>query len=199
MHNQKVVIFIGPQGSGKGTQAKLLRQYLQEHDPNRPVFTVETGQHFREIMSASGYTPEKIRASINRGDLQPDWLPTWLFINSFVKEYVPDMHVLIDGIPRTTVQATRVDEVFDYYELSRIEVILLEVEESLSIERLMGRGRPDDNEAAIKHRLEQYHAETYPVIDYFEEHDRYQVNRINGGQHIEKVTADIFSSLGLHN
>tara|TARA_B100000678_G_C18135785_1_gene472682 strand:+ start:148 stop:744 length:597 start_codon:yes stop_codon:yes gene_type:complete len=197
MHNQKVVIFIGPQGSGKGTQAKLLKQFLLEHTPDTEVFAVETGQHFRQIMSESGYTSEKIRESINRGDLQPDWLPSWLFVNSFVADYSPGMHVIIDGIPRTVEQAKRVDEVFDYYDISEVEVVLLEVDEELSISRLLSRGRADDNRDAIKHRLEQYQSETKPVIDYFNRHQRYDVHTIDGGEHIEKVTEDIFKAIKL--
>ena len=79
-------VLLGAPGSGKGTQAKLLKQFLLEHTPDTEVFAVETGQHFRQIMSESGYTSEKIRESINRGDLQPDWLPSWLFVNSFVEK-----------------------------------------------------------------------------------------------------------------
>ena len=86
---------------------------------------------------------------------------------------------------------------FTYYELESVEVVLLDVEQELSVERLLSRGREDDTESAIKHRLQQYHAQTEPVIDYFNNHRRYTMHRIDGGQHIEKVTKDIFEAIKL--
>jgi adenylate kinase len=197
MFNQKVVIYIGPQGSGKGTQAKLLQQFLQEHDPDREILSIDTGQNFRQIMSGQGYSAGKIRESINRGDLQPDWMPAWLFVNSFVDNYEPGMHIIVDGIPRTLEQAKRVDEVLDYYGLDSVNVIKLDIDQDQTIARLINRGRVDDNETAIKHRLSQYREQTLPVIQYFKNSERYQVSTIAGGQHIEKVTTDIFKVLNL--
>lgn len=197
MHDQKVVILMGPQGSGKGTQARIMQDRLAHTFPETQTISIETGGSFRELMSQDGYTSEKIRASVNQGDLQPDWLPSWLFVNSFIKDYQPGSQVVIDGIPRTTGQAKRMDEVFDYYDIGEVSVILLEVTNDISVTRLLGRGRTDDTEAAIEHRLSQYHAETAPVIDYFIEHQRYNLFKIDGGQPVGQVTDDIFTALGI--
>ena len=79
----KTVIFMGPQGSGKGTQARILEKHLDEIDQGRKVFYVESGQRFRNLMEGNSYTARKIKDSVNRGDLQPDWLPTWVLVSEF--------------------------------------------------------------------------------------------------------------------
>lgn len=198
MQIPKTIIFLGPQGSGKGTQAKLLKQFLEEHHPEVPIIHFDTGQKFRNLMTVPSYSISRIKDSINRGDLQPDWLPNWVFATEVMDSMSEPCQLIIDGIPRSVGQAKVVDEILSYYERDIIDVVLLEVPEDLSLERLIGRGRADDSKEAILYRLRQYEETTKPVISYFKSlPNRYFVHQINGAQHIEKVTQDIFYVLGL--
>ena len=75
--NQLTVIFLGPQGSGKGTQVDLLADYLKKMD-TRPVGVFGMGKMLRDFCTKEGYSQKLVRESIERGEMQPDFLVTTL-------------------------------------------------------------------------------------------------------------------------
>lgn len=195
----KTVIVMGSQGSGKGTQVNLLVKYLQEHDSDNEVFHHDTGRCFREFMEEEGYTNELVKASIDRGELQPDFLPIRLWANDFVKNLTESTHVIVDGSPRTMTQAHVLDSAMQFYKRSDIHVIILEVDTETSVARLLARGRTDDTEEAIRKRLAWSEEQVLPLADFFEEHPNYTVSRIDGVQPIEGVHKDVLRAIGIES
>lgn len=194
---QKAVIFIGVQGAGKGTQYKLLRQYLEEHDPQNIVFTFDTGQALREIYNRDGYAYQKMKHIMNDGKFLADWIPSWLFSDTIINSYQFGNHIMIDGFPRSVNQARTLNEVLTFYDIEHVDVINMSVSEEISIERALARGREDDTVEAVKQRLSETHRVMQPIMDYLENETDFHIHTINGAQHIEKVTQDIFHAIGI--
>jgi adenylate kinase len=195
----QTVIFIGPQGSGKGTQADILVAHLRAKDPAAAVFKHDTGARFRDFMGADGtYAAELVRASVNRGELQPSFLPIHLWAKDFIENIKkPETHLVIDGSPRTLLQAHALDEAFAFYSREKVAVVHLTLPADVSVQRMLSRGRPDDTEEAIRRRLELYHKQTAPLLEYFSANSRYEVHEMNGNRSIEDIQADIREKLGI--
>jgi adenylate kinase len=155
------VLFLGPPGAGKGTQAKLLAMALG-------VPHVSTGEMLREAVAAGtdlGKQAEEIMAA---GDLVPDALVIAL-VEDRLGRTDAACGYLLDGFPRNVLQA---EELFTAIGGAAIEtVLLLDVPEDELVDRLLKRaadeGRADDNEETIRRRLEVYREETEPLVSYY--------------------------------
>lgn len=197
MHSPLTVIFIGPQGSGKGTQAQLLKKYLEEQDERNDLLHFETGNSFRELKNSDSFTGRQVRKTIDAGKLQPDYLAITLFSQALIESLTDESDLLIDGFPRSLYQAQALEEACDFYEREKVHLIHLQVGAEVTYERLAGRDRSDDTQEAIKERLRLYHEKTEPLLDFFKKHDRYQVVSIDGEQSIEPVHESIIEGLKL--
>jgi adenylate kinase len=191
----KTVIFMGPQGSGKGTQIALLQKYFEEHDLDREVFFYDTGHGFRQMISEDGYTNELVRSSYNRGELQPDFLSSWLISGALITKLKPDNHMIIDGFPRSNLQAQILDTALNFYSREERFVISLNLDEDIARERLLARGRTDDNEEGIERRLKWHWTKTKPVIDYYRTIDSYQVIDIDADEAVEDIHEKIITAI----
>ncbi len=191
---QLTVIFLGPQGSGKGTQVDLLSTHLKQMD-TRPVGVFSMGKTLRDFCAKEGYSQKLVRNSLEHGEMQPDFLVTTLLGNFLTEHVVGSQHLITDGFPRTITQAKDFDSITACYGLTRPKVVYLRLDENTSVERLTKRGREDDNEAAIRHRLNWYREQVVPALQYFRESPLYEVCEIDGNQSIEKVHADIVAAL----
>ncbi len=199
------LVLIGPQGSGKGTQAKIISKKLK-------IPHISTGDLLRNLR---GELKQKVDRYVNRGELIPDELMIEILKDRISK---PDCKkgFLLDGFPRNLRQAKELNKLV---EIDKVFEISIPDEEA--IRRISGRRncencgeiynintspkpkqdgicdkcggrlyqREDDNEKAVKKRLEIYHKETEPVLKY------YNTIKINGKQDIEKVTDDILKEL----
>jgi adenylate kinase len=180
------ILILGPQGSGKGTQAKLLAgAYDIPH--------VATGDILRAAVAEGSELGEKVAPILERGDLVPDDLMVEL-----IRERLNDEHgFVLDGFPRTVPQAEALDTMLDEIGKPLDVVLLLEVDDDVALERLRGRGevegRADDAPDAIRNRLRLYHSLTEPVVD------RYRANgtlvTVNGERPVEDVAAAIEDEL----
>ncbi len=193
----KTIIFIGPQGSGKGTQVKLLKEKLAEVDSKHFITHIQTGKPFREIASAGGYTSELVKKLINSGEMIPDVLTNAFVITEFVDEHVDNAHILLDGYPRNEAQAMACVELFTLYGRSNIDIIHLDTKEEVVMERMLERGREDDTEAAITERLRQYHAVTEPLLEFYTKQDNATVHVVDGGLAIEDVQTKLREILNI--
>jgi len=194
----QTVIFIGPQGSGKGTQADRLTTHLQKNS-SRDVFHFEAGQHFRELADRSGYTGKRVRETLTRGDLQPSFLATHFWGEVFIKNADPHTHLIIDGSPRRMLEARIMDEALDFYRRNKPVVLHVDITREESFKRLSDRGRDDDTDTGIARRLDQYEAETQPVIEHYQNEDGFQYERIDGMQSVSEVESAIWSVIDLPN
>ena len=199
------LLLIGPQGSGKGTQAKLLSEKLG-------VPHVSTGDLVRET---TGRLREKIDSYIVVGNLIPDELMLEILKERLEKEDCEEGWIL-DGFPRNLKQAKMLDEIA---KVDKVIEIFISDEEA--VRRISGRRhcskcgegfnlvtmpprdkekcdkcggqllmRDDDKEEAVKKRLEIYHHDTEPILKH------YKARKINGEQSVEDVARDILKALG---
>ncbi len=180
------ILILGPQGSGKGTQAKRIAEvYGVPH--------VATGDILRAAVADGSELGAKVRPILERGDLVPDDLMVGL-----IRERLADEDgFVLDGFPRTMAQAEALDAMLEEIGKPLDAVILLQVSDEVATERLRARaekeGRADDSPEAIRNRLRLYHELTELVVD------RYQLAGIevivDGEQTMGEVFADIQDAL----
>jgi adenylate kinase len=195
----KTVIFIGPQGSGKGTQIERLDRVLREHDPSRRVVDIQTGRRFRALAAkGEGYTERHIGETLNTGILQPLFLSVVLWGDAMREHVDPTCHLLIDGFPRTVAEATVLESALSFYRRTAIDIVNLETPEEVVRARMESRAREDDTTESIEARLAWYREETLPVIAYYRARADATVHDIVGTASIDDVHAQISAALGLH-
>lgn len=183
-------VFLGPQGSGKGTQADDLATYLRQ-ESDRQTLHFETGAAFRELAEVDTETGRYVKKSLNQGDIQPSFLAVRLWAEGFAHNLEQGMHLIVDGSPRTLLEARMLDEAFVFYSRAPVKVIHLTLPEEETYKRLAGRGRDDDYHEAIEQRLAEYEAKTVPVVDFYEESDNYNLIQIDGMQRIAEIQSEI--------
>jgi adenylate kinase len=192
------VIFIGPQGSGKGTQIERLDRLLTAHDPTRRVVDIQTGRRFRAMAAQSeGYSEEHVRKTLDTGILQPLFLSVHLWSDA-MRTHLDDVsHLLIDGFPRTVPEAVVLESALTFYRRTPVVVINLTTPEEIVRSRMISRARPDDTMESIEARLSWYRTETLPVVNYYRARAETVVHDISGTDTIEVVHAQIAEVLGL--
>ncbi len=190
------IIFVGPQGSGKGTQIERLRAVLKERDPERRVVDIQTGRRFRALAAKQeGYTEKEIHRTLDTGILQPLFLSVVLWGDAFHHHADPDAHLLIDGFPRTIHEAHVLESALTFYKRSPLTVIHLDTPEEVVRERMVSRARPDDTPGSIEARLRWYREETVPVVEYYRQRSDTTVIDIVGTTTIDEVTESILTHI----
>lgn len=194
----KTVIFIGPQGSGKGTQIERLDQVLRAADPTRRVVDIQTGRRFRAMAaSGEGYTERRVQETLNTGVLQPLFLSTVLWGDAMRTHVDTDCHLLIDGFPRVVNEARVLESALAFFQRFPLEIIHLETPEEIVRDRMVSRARADDTSESIEERLRWYREETLPVVEYYRSRPDTKVHDINGTQSIDEVHETIKVALEL--
>ena len=184
-----VLIFLGPPGAGKGTQAARVAERLG-------LTKISTGDILRAHVREGTELGKKVAPIMERGDLVPDEL-----ILAIIKEELkklPTPRVIFDGFPRTRAQAEALDRLLEELGLKLNAVVLLEVPTEELVKRLLKRaqeeGRADDNEETIRRRLAVYQKETEPLVDYYAR--RGVLFTLQGTGPIEAITECILKVLG---
>ncbi|MEO0430106.1 MAG: adenylate kinase [Cyanobacteria bacterium J06656_5] len=175
------VIFLGPPGAGKGTQASFLSKDFG-------VPHISTGDILRSAVAAKTDLGQKAESYMNAGELVPDDLILDLIRERLNQEDAGKGWIL-DGFPRNVSQANFLDKLLVEIEQPCECVLNLEVPDNVLISRLLERGRKDDNEDVIRNRLEVYRRQTEPLIEFFR--SRQQLVSINGNQSMDSVEADL--------
>jgi adenylate kinase len=183
------VLLLGPQGAGKGTQAKRI---AAEYD----IPHVASGEILRAEMQAGTPLGLRVKDVYDRGDLVSDELMIEL-IRTRLGQTDTDAGFILDGFPRTTVQAEALDQMFNDIGRNFSVVFALQIPDEIAYERLRKRaeieGRADDTDEAIRRRLDNYHRETEPLIEYYRV--RGNLVPIHGGRSENEVFAEIQSAL----
>jgi adenylate kinase len=194
----QTAILIGPSGCGKGTQASLLKKYLETHDTEHPTHYFQTGEKFREFMEGDKYTHRKIKEVLSEGGLAPGFLPIWMWGSLFIEGLTGDDHIITDGFPRRAEEAPILHTAFEFYGRERPVVISFDMPDEVIVERLVNvRKRFDDTPETVAERLRWFKRDVSLAIRFFEEHPYYTVAHINGDQPVEKVHQDVLGALGL--
>ncbi len=192
------VIFIGPQGSGKGTQISKLDAALSAKDPLRQVVDIQTGRRFRALAAQSeGYTEEHVKETLDSGVLQPLFLSVNLWGDAMRTHVDEKCHLLIDGFPRTVAEAAVLESALNFYKRKPLSIINLVTPEAVVRDRMLSRARADDTVSSIEARLTWYREETLPVIEYYKKRPDTTVYDIDGTDTIDGVQAQIVSALKL--
>ena len=195
---RQTVIFMGPSGSGKGTQAKLLAQFLDEHDPARELFALELGQGFRELIQQDNFTAKREREVMEAGIRAPAMLAIYITAKQMMDQIKhEDYHYVIDGTSRSLPEAKMVIEMLKFYSRRNITVLFFDVAREWAVDRMLERGRADDTIEDINSRLDWYEADVLPSVSFFREHKDVTVIDINGAQDIEDVHKEILEKLSL--
>ena len=175
------IIFLGPPGAGKGTQAINLAQHWR-------VPHISTGDILREAIKQQTPLGVKAKSYVDSGELVPNEL-----VQDMVSERLQMADTssgwILDGFPRTVNQAIFLDNLLQKMNLGGAMVANLDVPDDVVVGRLLERGRKDDTEVVIRNRLEVYRSETTPLIDYYG--DRKQLVVIDGNKSEGEVTSDL--------
>lgn len=179
------LIFLGPPGAGKGTQAQNLASSWQ-------IPHISTGEILREAMRSQSPLGIKAQEYVDRGELVPDSLVLDLIEDRLSQPDTQNGWIL-DGFPRNVSQASFLEQLLQKLAHNGVRVVNLEVPDEVLVARLLGRGRQDDTEEVIRRRLEVYREQTLPLIDFYS--DRQLLMSVNGDQSLEKVSNDLHNSL----
>jgi adenylate kinase len=179
------ILLLGPQGSGKGTQAKRLSE---EYD----LAHISTGDMLRAAIAEGSELGKKVQSIVESGQLVPDDLIVEIMRERLSQDDTREGFIL-DGFPRTMAQAEALDSMLR--EIGRpLDVVFeLQVPDELAVERMEKRAseesRADDTPEAMRKRLELYHAETEPLV----EHYRARASLV--GIHADRTIPAVFAEL----
>ncbi|MFW6014310.1 MAG: adenylate kinase [Candidatus Nanoarchaeia archaeon] len=196
------LVIMGPQGSGKGTQAQKLSRELN-------IPHISTGDIFRENIKNSTELGRQAKEYIDNGELVPDRLTIKIVLDRLTWRDC-EKGFILDGFPRNTTQAKALDEKIDID-----YAILVDISDEVAVDRISSRKtcdscgliyaktnetkcskcggtlyiRDDDTPETVKKRLQVYHENTKPVINHYDEKNN--LMRINGENDIESVFLEI--------
>jgi adenylate kinase len=177
------MLFVGPPGAGKGTQAQKVAEKLGiAHVSTGDMFRAldpetDLGKRVKTIMESGGYVSDDIVIEMLQGRIsQPD----------AAKGYI------LDGFPRTLPQAQALDDFLGDNGLDA--VVLFEVDEDEVVGRMLSRGRSDDTEDTIRTRLSVYREQTEPLVEMYEH--RGLIHRVDAMGEIDEITDRVLSKLG---
>lgn len=180
-----LLVFAGPQGSGKGTQATLLAEQF-----DLPLAVA--GDLIRTVAQEKTELGHKTANLINNG--QYVTLDIWeQIIGEYLRSTDLTRGIILDGFIRTMDQVHRFNDMQQEQTLPPILIINLTLPRDRSIERLLKRGRHDDTMEAIERRLKWSETDVKPAVDYYREIG--QVIDINGDQAIDEVHDEIVAKL----
>jgi adenylate kinase len=157
------LLVLGPQGAGKGTQAKrIAAEYSVPH--------VSTGDMFRAAIGAQSELGKQVEPLLASGKLVPDDLTIELIRERLLQADAADGFVL-DGFPRNLAQAEALDELLGEIGRGLDAILFFDLPDEVATERMLGRAaaenRPDDTPEVIAERLRTYHEQTEPVVEHY--------------------------------
>jgi len=179
------VLLLGPQGSGKGTQAKRIQaEYGIPH--------IATGEILRDAIAAESELGLRVKPIVESGKLVPDDLMIELIRERLAGDDA-ETGFILDGFPRTPAQAEALDGMLADIGRALSIVFGFQLDDSVGIERMLRRAevehRKDDTPEAIAQRLELYHRETEPLIGHY----RAQGNLV--GIHADRTVDRVFAEI----
>ncbi|WP_068314039.1 adenylate kinase [Polycladidibacter hongkongensis] len=185
------LILLGPPGAGKGTQAARL---VEKHG----IVQLSTGDMLRAAVAAESEVGLKVKGVLDRGELVSDELIVSIIADRIEAQDCANGFIL-DGFPRTIAQADALEELLANKGIKLDGVVQLEVDEAILLDRIKTRAaesaevRSDDNEEALKKRLDVYNKQTAPLVDYYK--GKGSLKPVDGMQSVDAVAAQIDAAL----
>jgi adenylate kinase len=174
---------VGPPGAGKGTQATALSEKLG-------IPHISTGDLFRKHIADETELGQKVKHILDSGQLVPDEITNEMLVDRLEQPDTAD-GFLLDGFPRNIGQAEVLAKELADSDTKLDAVVQLQVSEDVLVQRLLARGRSDDNEGVIRHRLHVYQSETAPLLDYY----RDLLVTVDGVGEVGEVTNRVLAAL----
>jgi adenylate kinase len=183
------LLVLGPQGAGKGTQAKRISaEYEIPH--------IATGDMFRAELAARTPLGKQVGEIMARGDLVPDALTVEMIEKRLSEPDATDGFVL-DGFPRNVAQAEALDLMLGGIGRVLDAILFFAVSDEIGMERALSRaaleGRADDTREVIARRLEIYHRETEPIVEHYRMTGK--LIPLHADRSIEQVWSEISNAL----
>ena len=177
------LVLVGPPGAGKGTQAEQMAERLG-------VPHISTGDLFRANLRDETELGREAKRYMDAGNLVPDEVTVGM-----VRDRLGDPDAkkgfILDGFPRNTAQAASLGEILTEKGLALDAVVQFEVDDEVVVQRMLSRGRSDDNEDTIRNRQRVYREETAPLLDYY----RTALVTVDAVGGIDEITDRVFSAL----
>lgn len=178
------IVLVGPPGAGKGTQAALLSEKLG-------VPHISTGDLFRANISENTELGQTAKSYIDAGNLVPSSVT-----NDMVAERIAEGDAaegfLLDGYPRSVEQADALKGLLAKKNLNIDAVLEFAIDDDTVVERMLARGRADDTEEVIRHRMDVYRSETAPLLDYYSD----KVVKIDAVGEVNEISDRAMKALG---
>lgn len=214
VQKSKIIILFGRSGCGKGTQADLLiKEFGFEY--------LGSGKFLRERIERDGFTGKKLKKVLDQGTLVPTpiMFRIWAEKIEEMREKINKKGLIVDGSPRSLLEAELMDSVFEWYDWKDVRIVLIDISEQEAFDRLTKRRickecgrlipwtsdfrgmkvcdqcggklitRADDKPEAIRARLAYFKKDVQPAVDYYQKKGR--LIKINGDRSIEDVHYDI--------
>lgn len=181
---QKLIIFVGPPGAGKGTQA-------ERYTDHKSLAHISTGVMLRAHVERRTDLGIIAKEFLDKGELVSDELVISMLRERLIEEDASNGAIL-DGFPRTIPQAQSLNNLHNSSEI--VAVVVFKVEEKTLIQRMLERGRSDDTEEAIKQRFEVYKKDSEPLIAFYKEKN---IININGEGEEEEIFDELADKLSL--
>jgi len=176
---KKHLLFLGPPGAGKGTQAELLSKATS-------YLHLSTGELLRKEVELGTDLGKQVKDIMNKGELVSDQLVLEIVKKNLKKD---NKGWILDGYPRNLSQANSLNEVLIEIDQPLEVVFYLDIPEEVLIKRLLLRGRKDDTEDTIRTRFDIYKKTTEPLIQYFK--DLSLLEYINADRDLKTISSDI--------
>ncbi|MGA7270813.1 MAG: adenylate kinase [Acidimicrobiia bacterium] len=177
------LLFIGPPGAGKGTQAARVAERLG-------IPHISTGEMFRHHVGEGTELGEQVKAIMEAGDYVPDSITVEMLRERISQPDAEDGFIL-DGFPRTEPQVAALDSLIGEDGLDR--VVLFEVDEEALAQRMLSRGRADDTEETIRNRFKVYLEQTEPILAIYRR--RGIVVEVDGMGEIDQITERVLAAV----
>ncbi len=190
------VLFFGSQGAGKGTQVKMLMDYLKSKGP-AGIIHIDMGQELRALRDTGTYAGKFTGTVIDAGKRMPDFMPIFLQTKKVVENFTGEEHIIADGLARGREQTMCYDDMMQFFGRGDdFQVVSIELSEASVMERLLARGRNDDTEEGIKNRLGWYKTDVLPQLEFLKSRGR-KIHVIDGEPDTDTIHKNIITALGI--
>ncbi|MDC1205423.1 nucleoside monophosphate kinase [Candidatus Pacebacteria bacterium] len=193
----QTILFIGPQGSGKGTQVRNLIARLKEIDPSDQVMDVETGKLFRVLSETDNATARRVKGLIENGKPVPDFVTNSFVMQDFRERFSKETHITLDGFPRNVEQSVFLDQILDFYGRKELSVVYLDTPEEVVRGRMVSRGRVDDTQEGITERLRWSMEMMQSMLEYYKKRPHTKFVIVDGAQSVTDVQKEIQKALNI--